>query len=52
MRNVYSWFKNEKGVTAIEYGVILMLIIMIFVGTIGSTGEALAAFWAKIASSF
>lgn len=41
MRNLVQFHKNEEAATAVEYAVMLALIIMTAIITIGSLGQAL-----------
>lgn len=40
MRNLQSFFKNEEAATAVEYAVMLALILMSVIATIQSFGGA------------
>ena len=38
MKNVRNWFHDDQGVTAVEYAVMLALIIVALISTINSVG--------------
>jgi pilus assembly protein Flp/PilA len=48
MEKIKRFFKEEEGVTAIEYGVIAALIIVACIIAITAAGDALAALWDRI----
>ena len=50
MNVVTRFFKDESGVTAIEYGLITALISMVIIGSAGLIGTNLAAVFTNISA--
>ncbi len=46
--NILNFLQEEEGVTAIEYGVIAALIIVVCIAAITTAGESLQATWETI----
>ncbi len=51
MSNLYRFFKDESGATAIEYGLIAALISVAAMGAMSSVGSKLTSRFSQIASS-
>ena len=51
MKKLISFFKDEEGATAIEYGLIAALISVIIVGAVTATGTAVQATFATVAAA-
>lgn len=51
MKHLIRFFKDEEGVTAIEYGLIAALIIIGSVGAITTAGGSLATLWGTISDA-
>jgi pilus assembly protein Flp/PilA len=49
MSFIRKMFKNEKGATAIEYGLIAALIAVAAIGAMGSVGETLNSTFTEVA---
>ena len=50
MRPLLDIFRNEEGVTSVEYAVVLALILMTVIGAIGSFGAQTSGMWGGIES--
>ncbi|MEB2319955.1 MAG: Flp family type IVb pilin [Pseudomonadota bacterium] len=48
IRMMKQFWKDEEGVTAIEYGLIAALIAMVIVGAVISAGGSLNTLWQEI----
>jgi len=48
MRSLFAFFRDESGPTAVEYAVLLSLIILSAFASIALFGKATAAMWADI----
>lgn len=48
MQHLIRFFKDEEGVTAIEYGLIAALIIVVCAAAIGTAGTTLNTMWGTI----
>ena len=48
MRYLLQLLCDEDGATAVEYAVILALILMVIIGAIGSVGSASGGMWGGI----
>jgi pilus assembly protein Flp/PilA len=48
MRNIVRFMKNEKGATAIEYGLIASLIAVAIVGVLVTLGPALSGVFSQV----
>ena len=51
MQHLIRFFKEEEGVTAIEYGLIAALVILICVAAITAAGLSLQGLWQGIADA-
>ncbi len=51
MANFLKIFKNEKGATAIEYGLIAALIAVAAIGSMTSVGGALTTTFTEVATN-
>ena len=51
LRMFKSFFRDSKGVTALEYGVIAAVIVVAVAGTIGAVGSNLSATFNTISTS-
>jgi len=45
-------WRNERGATAIEYGLIAALIVVAIMTSIGSIGETVSAMWNNVADNY
>jgi pilus assembly protein Flp/PilA len=50
MRRFYDMFKDERGATAVEYGLILALIFLAMVGAVGTFAETTIDMWDNVAN--
>jgi pilus assembly protein Flp/PilA len=48
MRFLYKFFSNEQAATAVEYAVMLALILLAVIGAIGSVGLQTGGMWSGI----
>ena len=48
MKHLVKFFKDEEGVTAIEYGLIAALIVIVCVGAIKGAGTSLSGMWTSV----
>ncbi len=52
MRKITSFiFKNQDGVTAIEYGLIAALIVVVIIGTLSATAGSTVNMWNYVKTS-
>ena len=49
MRRILAIFKDRKGATAVEYGLILALIFLAMIGAVSLFGQTTIAMWNNIA---
>ena len=49
MEKVISFFKDEEGATAIEYGLIAALIAVVIIASVTLTGEAVNLTFSRVA---
>jgi pilus assembly protein Flp/PilA len=42
---IARWFAEESGATAIEYGLIAALVVVLIIGVVSATGTALGAMY-------
>lgn len=45
MRGIFAIFKDERGATAVEYGLILALIFLAMVGAVSQFGQTTINMW-------
>jgi pilus assembly protein Flp/PilA len=45
-------WRNERGATEIEYGLIAALIVVAIMTSIGSIGETVSAMWNNVADNY
>ena len=45
-------YRDERGATAIEYGLIVALIVVAMMSTIGSVGETVGNMWDLVANNY
>ncbi|HKW84585.1 MAG TPA: Flp family type IVb pilin [Burkholderiaceae bacterium] len=45
MHRIARWFAEESGATAIEYGLVAALVVVLIIGAISATGTALSAMY-------
>ncbi|HEX8641534.1 MAG TPA: Flp family type IVb pilin [Allosphingosinicella sp.] len=50
MRGFFSIFKDERGATAIEYGLIMALIFLAMVGAVAQFGQTTINMWDHVAN--
>ncbi len=50
MRGLFSIFKDERGATAIEYGLIMALIFLAMVGAVSQFGQTTINMWDFVAN--
>ena len=50
MNSIVRFFKDEEGVTAIEYGLIAALIAIVIVAAVASSGAALNTLFTRVAT--
>ena len=51
MEKIKRFFKEEEGVTAIEYGLIAALIALVIIGVVGTLGLNLSQVFQSVADS-
>lgn len=47
LRRILAFLTNEDGPTAVEYGILLALIIVVLMGAITAIGNATSGIWAS-----
>ena len=47
MKDVRKWFHDDQGVTAVEYAVMLALIIVVLISTINALGGTTLGYFAN-----
>lgn len=52
MENIINFLRQEKGVTAIEYGLIAALIAVVIITAVGTVGTNLRDIFAAISDKF
>ena len=50
MRRIFGIFKDRKGATAVEYGLILALVFLAMIGAVSLFGQTTIAMWNDIAN--
>ena len=50
MRLIIEFLREEEAATAVEYGVVLALILMVVIGAVGSVGAESGGMWGGIES--
>lgn len=50
LKHVTSFFRDEEGATAIEYGLIAALVSVAAIGALGSMGNSLEAMFNRVAT--
>ena len=50
MRSFYGIFKDERGATAVEYGLILAMIFLAMVGAVGAFAGGAIEMWDFVAN--
>ena len=50
MRRFFGIFKDQRGATAVEYGLILAMIFLAMVGAIGAFATATTEMWGYISN--
>jgi pilus assembly protein Flp/PilA len=50
MRRIFGFFKDERGATAVEYGLILAMIFLAMVGAISLFASASTEMWDHVAN--
>ena len=50
MRRIGSIFKDERGATAIEYGLIMALVFLAMVGAVAQFGQTTINMWDYVAN--
>ena len=50
MRRIFSIFKDDRGATAIEYGLIMALIFLAMVGAVSQFGQTTINMWDYVAN--
>lgn len=50
-RNVSSWKRNQKGATAVEYGLIMSLMTLALLGALSTTGSSTQDKWDGVSNS-
>lgn len=50
MRRFFGIFKDQRGATAVEYGLILAMIFLAMIGALTSFGTAATGMWDYIAN--
>lgn len=51
MRRIHGLFKDERGATAVEYGLILAMIFLAMVGAIGGFASTSTDMWNNISAA-
>ena len=49
MRLIFAIFKDQKGATAVEYGLILALVFLAMIGAVSQFGQTTINMWTNIA---
>lgn len=52
MRNLHGIVADEKGATAVEYGLILALVFLAMVGAVAALATETSAMWNSVAAAF
>ena len=50
-KSLSHFFKNESGVTAIEYGLIAALVAVVIIGAVSTMGTGLSTTFSTVANS-
>ena len=50
MRHVFELSKDQKGATAVEYGLILALIFLAMIGGVVAVGQVTSGMWNNVSS--
>jgi pilus assembly protein Flp/PilA len=50
MRGIFSIFKDERGATAVEYGLILALIFLAMIGAVSEFGQTTINMWDHVSN--
>jgi len=50
MRRFFSIFKDQRGATAIEYGLILAMVFLAMVGSVSIFANATIAMWTDVST--
>ena len=50
MRTFFSIFKDERGATAVEYGLIMALVFLAMVGAVSQFGQTTINMWDFVAN--
>ena len=51
MRTLVTFFRDESGVTAIEYGLIAALIAVVIIGAVATVGTSLSGTFSTVSGS-
>ena len=51
MKKMISFFKDEEGATAVEYGLIVALIAAVIVGIVGTVGTKVTTAFTTVATA-
>ncbi|MGZ8310192.1 MAG: Flp family type IVb pilin [Allosphingosinicella sp.] len=51
MRRFFAIFKNEQGVTAVEYGLILAMVFLAMIVGVSSFGQTTIEMWDYVSNS-
>lgn len=51
MRRIFGFFKDERGATAVEYGLILAMVFLSMVGALSLFASASTSMWDNVASA-
>ena len=51
MRRIFAIFKDQRGATAVEYGLILALIFLAMVGAVGTFATTTIDMWDNVSNT-
>jgi pilus assembly protein Flp/PilA len=50
LAKIRSWFRNDEGATAVEYGIMVALIAVVIIGAVAALGGTLNTTFTKVDS--
>jgi pilus assembly protein Flp/PilA len=50
MRRIYKFIRNDEAATAVEYAVMMAMILMAVIAAVGAVGEQTGGMWGGIVS--
>ena len=51
MRRFFAIFKDQRGATAVEYGLILALIFLAMIGALGGVADVTIEMWGNVSNA-